>query len=142
MRTMPRLIRSSKRSGGRLFSKSCGATRPGADAGTPRLLRSDRPNVVLILLESFGRTIMDETVNGEPVMPNMQRFKREGVWFENFFANSFRTDRGQVAVLCWISGPNDHVDHEAAAKKRHAAFAGPVLSAGKVIVRYSCTAAT
>ncbi|EKC64863.1 hypothetical protein OBE_06725, partial [human gut metagenome] len=37
---------------------------------------------------------MDETVNGEPVMPNMQRFKREGVWFENFFANSFRTDRG------------------------------------------------
>ena len=31
---------------------------------------------------------------------NMQRFKREGVWFENFFANSFRTDRGQVAVLC------------------------------------------
>lgn len=43
---------------------------------------------------------MDETVNGEPVMPNMQRFKREGVWFENFFANSFRTDRGQVAVLC------------------------------------------
>ena len=36
--------------------------RPGADAGTPRLLRSDRPNVVLILLESFGRTIMDETV--------------------------------------------------------------------------------
>ena len=74
--------------------------RPGADAGTPRLLRSDRPNVVLILLESFGRTIMDETVNGEPVMPNMQRFKREGVWFENFFANSFRTDRGQVAVLC------------------------------------------
>ena len=29
MRTMPRLIRSSKRSGGRLFSKSCGATVPG-----------------------------------------------------------------------------------------------------------------
>ena len=32
-------------------------------------------------------------------MPNMQRLKSEGVWFENFFANSFRTDRGEVAVL-------------------------------------------
>ncbi|MFR4236338.1 MAG: hypothetical protein ACLT1W_08705 [Alistipes onderdonkii] len=23
----------------------------------------------------------------------------EGIWFENFFANSFRTDRGEVAIL-------------------------------------------
>ena len=32
-------------------------------------------------------------------MPNMQRLKGEGIWFENFFANSFRTDRGEVAIL-------------------------------------------
>lgn len=42
---------------------------------------------------------MDAEVDGEPVIPNMQRLKREGVWFENFFANSFRTDRGEVAIL-------------------------------------------
>lgn len=69
----------------------------GAD--TVRLFRTQRPNVVLILLESFGRTVMDAEVGGESVMPNMQRFKREGIWFENFFANSFRTDRGEVAVM-------------------------------------------
>ncbi len=138
---MPRPIRFSKKERRKTLFEELRGNRPGADAGTPRLLRSDRPNVVLILLESFGRTIMDETVNGEPVMPNMQRFKREGVWFENFFANSFRTDRGQVAVLCGFPAQIDHVDHEAAAKKRHVAFAGP-FSAGKVIVRYSCTAAT
>ncbi|MEG1701133.1 MAG: LTA synthase family protein [Alistipes sp.] len=66
---------------------------------TERVLRTTRPNVVVVILESFGRTLMDETVDGEPVMPNMQRFKNEGVWFENFFANSFRTDRGEVAIL-------------------------------------------
>ncbi len=66
---------------------------------TVRLFRTPRPNVVLILLESFGRTVMDAEVGGEPVMPQMQRLKREGVWFENFFANSFRTDRGEVAVM-------------------------------------------
>ena len=32
-------------------------------------------------------------------MPSMQRLKSQGVWFENFFANSFRTDRGEVAIL-------------------------------------------
>ena len=29
----------------------------------------------------------------------MRRFREEGVWFENFYANSFRTDRGEVAIL-------------------------------------------
>ena len=64
-----------------------------------KLLTTDRPNVVVVLLESFARTIMDAEVEGKPVMPQLRRLKAEGVWFENFFANSFRTDRGEVAVL-------------------------------------------
>lgn len=63
------------------------------------LLTTRRPNVVVVILESFARTIMDERIDGEPVMPSMQRLRGEGIWFENFFANSFRTDRGEVAVL-------------------------------------------
>ena len=58
-----------------------------------------RPNVVVVILESFARTVMDETVDGREVLPCMQRLKREGIWFENLFANSFRTDRGEVAIL-------------------------------------------
>ena len=72
---------------------------PAAPAPAERVLTTERPNVVLVLLESFARTVMDEQVGGEWVMPNMQRLKGEGIWFENFFANSFRTDRGEVAVL-------------------------------------------
>lgn len=64
-----------------------------------RVLRTDRPNVVVVILESFARSIMDTDVAGEPVMPNLERLRDEGVWFENFFANSFRTDRGEVAIL-------------------------------------------
>ena len=72
----------------------------GPAAGpTERVLDTLRPNVVIVILESFARTVMDEAVGGEPVMPNMQRLKGEGIWFENFFANSFRTDRGEVAIL-------------------------------------------
>lgn len=58
-----------------------------------------RPNVVVVILESFARTIMEAEEHGEPVMPNLNRLKKEGIWFENFFANSFRTDRGEVAIL-------------------------------------------
>ncbi|WP_418992874.1 LTA synthase family protein [Alistipes sp.] len=70
-----------------------------ASGPTERVLRTTRPNVVVVILESFARTIMDAQTEGEPVMPRMQQLKREGIWFENFFANSFRTDRGEVAIL-------------------------------------------
>ena len=54
---------------------------------------------MLFLVESFGRSTVDERVGGEPVAPEFQRLKGEGVYFDNLFANSFRTDRGTVAVL-------------------------------------------
>lgn len=66
---------------------------------TDTLLRTPRPNIAIVLLESFGRSWMDEKVDFLPVMPAMQSLKDEGVWFENCYANSFRTDRGQVAIL-------------------------------------------
>jgi len=77
------------------------ALRGNAPAAGPTepVLNTARPNVVIVILESFARTVMDAEVDGEPVMPYMQRLKREGIWFENFFANSFRTDRGEVAIL-------------------------------------------
>ena len=77
------------------------ALRGNGPAGGPTepVLNTSRPNVVIVILESFARTVMDAEVDGEPVMPYMQRLKREGIWFENFFANSFRTDRGEVAIL-------------------------------------------
>lgn len=68
-------------------------------APSEKVLKSIRPNIVLILAESFGRTTIDETVAGKAVAPNIQRLKGEGVWFENMIASSFRTDRGVLATL-------------------------------------------
>lgn len=73
----------------------------GSDNSTPAdtLLRTQRPNVVLILAESFGRSTVDEVIDGKAVAPAFQRLRHEGIYFDNFYANSFRTDRGMVAVL-------------------------------------------
>ena len=63
------------------------------------LLRTQRPDVVIILAESFGCSTADAEVDGEAVAPNFQRLKREGIYFENIYCSSFRTDRGTVAAL-------------------------------------------
>ena len=52
------------------------------------------PNVILITLESFSDTIM----NIYGITPNLRRLAREGIWFTNFYANSFRTDRALVSI--------------------------------------------
>ena len=79
-----------------IFSAVSGNTAP---ASSEKLLRTERPNVVLIMLESLGRTVMDEVVDGRAVAPNLQRIKQEGIWCVNMYANSYRTDRGTVAVM-------------------------------------------
>jgi phosphoglycerol transferase MdoB-like AlkP superfamily enzyme len=58
------------------------------------LLTTDRPNIVIILLESCGEQFA-------AAMPYLQQLKKEGVWFTNCYANSWRTDRG---TLCTLSG--------------------------------------
>lgn len=63
------------------------------------LLTTDRPNILIILLESFTANAI-EAVGGETgITPNLNRLSKEGVTFTNMYANSFRTDRGLVAVL-------------------------------------------
>ena len=65
------------------------------------LLTTNRPNVLIILMESFGGVFV-ESLGGIPsVSPNLERLSKEGVFFTNCYANSFRTDRGTV---CTFSG--------------------------------------
>ena len=68
-------------------------------ASVTSVLNTPRPNVVLILMEGFGRTTATTTAEGKAVTPRLDALREEGIWFENFFANSYRTDRGTVAVM-------------------------------------------
>lgn len=56
------------------------------------LLTTNRPNVVVILLESCGSMFLD-------VMPNLRQAAIEGIDFTNCYGNSYRTDRGTVSSL-------------------------------------------
>ena len=58
------------------------------------LLKTTRPNILVILLESTG----EEQVKN---MPYLQQLKSEGIYFANCYGNSWRTDRG---TICTLSG--------------------------------------
>ena len=74
---------------------------PTGDEGTEELLNTRRPNILIILMEGFGGVFM-EPLGGLPdVSPNLNRIAREGVFFTQCYANSFRTDRG---TICAFSG--------------------------------------
>lgn len=74
---------------------------PISGKNTVELLSTKRPNLLIILMESYGGVFM-ESLGGEPgVSPNLERLAKEGVFFTNCYANSFRTDRG---TICTFSG--------------------------------------
>ena len=63
------------------------------------LFNTKRPDVLFVILESFSSKLMT-SLGGEPnIAVNLDSLSKEGVLFTNFYANSFRTDRGLVAIL-------------------------------------------
>lgn len=64
-----------------------------------RLFKTDRPDIVMIILESFSSHLMKETGGNPDVAVNLDSLAREGILFTRMYANSFRTDRGLVSIL-------------------------------------------
>lgn len=79
----------------RLFARL--AKRP--DTQVPQLLNTTRPNVVIIIMEGFSGTFVGPLGGRPDITPNFNRLCREGIFFTQCYANSFRTDRGTVSVL-------------------------------------------
>lgn len=65
----------------------------------PQLFNIERPNIVLIVLESFSSHLMSSLGGETDIAVNLDRLTEEGVLFTHFYANSFRTDRGLAAII-------------------------------------------
>lgn len=63
------------------------------------VLNTNRPNIILLILESFGGNTIQEISGREGVTPNISRFIKEGIFFTNFFASGTLSDRGIAAIL-------------------------------------------
>lgn len=63
------------------------------------LFTENRPNVIFVIMESFSSKLMKSLGGEANVAVHLDSLAQEGVLFTNFYANSFRTDRGLVAIL-------------------------------------------
>lgn len=75
---------------------------PNDSIATP-LLSVSRPDIYIIILESFSSHLFP-SLGGEAVALKLDSIARNGLLFTNFYANSFRTDRGIPAVLSAYPG--------------------------------------
>lgn len=63
------------------------------------LLKTDRPNIVLILLESFSAKMIGSLRGLPDITPNFNKFSSEGILFSRMFASGDRSDKGIIAVV-------------------------------------------
>ena len=69
-----------------------------ADSTFKLALRTARPDVWIVILESFSTHLMP-SLGGEAIAVNLDSIAAEGVLFTNFYAESFRTDRALPTIL-------------------------------------------
>lgn len=70
---------------------------------TSAWLRIQRPDICLVLLESFSSHLMP-SLGGENIAVGLDSLGREGMLFSHIFASSFRTDRALPAVISAFPG--------------------------------------
>lgn len=68
------------------------------DSGRTVKLSVSRPDVYIIILESFSAHLMP-SLGGENIATRLDSIGRRGVLFTNFYAESFRTDRALPTIL-------------------------------------------
>lgn len=89
----------------RLFSRVADPVLRGVTPRRPAvpLLRVRRPNIHIIILESFSSHLFP-SLGGEPVALGLDSIASRGLLWDNFYASSFRTDRGIPAILSGYPG--------------------------------------
>jgi phosphoglycerol transferase MdoB-like AlkP superfamily enzyme len=68
--------------------------------GSPeKVLNTSRPDIIIIVLESFSGYLIGPLGGDSLVTPNFNRYSREGILFTEFYASGTRTDKAMPAIL-------------------------------------------
>lgn len=64
-----------------------------------KVINTVKPNVILIIMESFTADVVDELGGEKGVTPNFSQLIKEGLLFEHIYSASDRTDKGLVGTI-------------------------------------------
>jgi len=65
----------------------------------PSLLTQEKPNIIIVVLESFTSKIIGPLGGIKDVTPNLNALVHEGILFDHFYASGDRTDKGIISIL-------------------------------------------
>lgn len=66
---------------------------------TQKILQTDRPNIVLVILEGWSAQMVSATGGLEDVAPNFNQLVEEGVFFTNIYASSGTSETGHSSIF-------------------------------------------
>ena len=74
------------------------------DGVVPAVTAAERPNVVVIMMESFSAYYVDKVApDGQPYTPTMNGLIARGLSAPHFYGNSIQTCHGHFATLCSLA---------------------------------------
>ncbi len=65
----------------------------------PKILNTEKPNVILIILESLTAKLIEPLGGAQGVTPCFNSLCSQGILFSNIYSTDSRTDKGLAAVL-------------------------------------------
>ena len=66
---------------------------------TVSILKTKRPNIVLIILESWSADLIED-IDGEPgITPEFKKLEKEGVLFREIYATGSRSEQGMASIF-------------------------------------------
>src|SRR6185503_18949130 len=72
---------------------------PDSIKGSEFYINEAKPNIIVIVLESYLSKLVDMKYKGEEVIPNFNSLAKSGIYFSNLYASGDRSDKGLVAIF-------------------------------------------
>ena len=69
---------------------------------TNALEKIKKPNILIILLESWPAKYVSQKYKGREITPNFNKLIKEGMYYSNFFSNGGRTSNGLVSIFSGV----------------------------------------
>lgn len=69
------------------------------ESGAIKILNQNKPNVILIILESFTSDLIESQGGEAGIAPKFEKLIDDGLFFTNIYSASDRTDKGIVAIM-------------------------------------------
>jgi phosphoglycerol transferase MdoB-like AlkP superfamily enzyme len=69
------------------------------NGNTEILLNCNKPNILIMILESYTAKIIEPLGGLQGITPNFTNLCKEGILFSNFYSSGDRTDKGVLSIL-------------------------------------------